>query len=69
MAQRMTFGLFSGAASQRIEFVRMKGPRGTIIHLFIYSFLTGKGIPIGTESDAIIKILNETKCVRPSERL
>ncbi|XP_003393771.1 uncharacterized protein LOC126918316 isoform X1 [Bombus affinis] len=28
MAQRMTFGLFSGAASQRIEFVRMKGPRG-----------------------------------------
>lgn len=30
MAQRMTFGLFSGAASQRIEFVRMKGPRGTI---------------------------------------
>ena len=26
----MTFGLFSGAASQRIEFVRMKGPRGTI---------------------------------------
>lgn len=29
MAQRMTFGLFSGAASQRIEFVRMKGPRGT----------------------------------------
>lgn len=31
MAQRMTFGLFSGAASQRIEFVRMKGPRGTIV--------------------------------------
>ncbi|XP_047351344.1 uncharacterized protein LOC124949745 isoform X3 [Vespa velutina] len=28
MAQRMTFGLFSGATSQRIEFVRMKGPRG-----------------------------------------
>ncbi|XP_043253565.1 uncharacterized protein KIAA0930 homolog isoform X4 [Colletes latitarsis] len=28
MAQRMTFGLFSGAASQRIEFVRMKGPHG-----------------------------------------
>ncbi|XP_024939907.1 uncharacterized protein LOC107266739 isoform X2 [Cephus cinctus] len=28
MAQRMTFGLFSGAASQRIEFVRMKGPQG-----------------------------------------
>ena len=33
MAQRMTFGLFSGAASQRIEFVRMKGPRGTIVIL------------------------------------
>ncbi|XP_046742389.1 uncharacterized protein LOC124409041 isoform X1 [Diprion similis] len=28
MAQRMTFGLFSGAASQRVEFVRMKGPQG-----------------------------------------
>ncbi|XP_057334797.1 uncharacterized protein LOC130673683 isoform X1 [Microplitis mediator] len=28
MAQRMTFGLFSGASSQRIEFVRMKGPQG-----------------------------------------
>lgn len=32
MAQRMTFGLFSGAASQRIEFVRMKGPRGNFIN-------------------------------------
>jgi hypothetical protein len=28
MAQRMTFGLFSGAATQRVEFVRMKGPQG-----------------------------------------
>ncbi|XP_034946875.1 uncharacterized protein KIAA0930 homolog isoform X2 [Chelonus insularis] len=28
MAQRMTFGLFSGTSSQRIEFVRMKGPQG-----------------------------------------
>ncbi|XP_033211320.1 uncharacterized protein LOC117169197 isoform X2 [Belonocnema kinseyi] len=28
VAQRMTFGLFSGAASQRVEFVRMKGPQG-----------------------------------------
>ncbi|XP_063986744.1 uncharacterized protein LOC135167457 [Diachasmimorpha longicaudata] len=28
MAQRMTFGLFSGASSQRVEFVRMKGPQG-----------------------------------------
>ncbi|XP_012270216.1 uncharacterized protein KIAA0930 homolog isoform X2 [Orussus abietinus] len=28
MAQRMTFGLFSGATSQRVEFVRMKGPQG-----------------------------------------
>ncbi|CAB0033243.1 unnamed protein product [Trichogramma brassicae] len=28
MAQRMTFGLFSGAGSQRVEFVRMKGPQG-----------------------------------------
>lgn len=27
MAQRMTFGLFSGT-SQRVEFVRMKGPQG-----------------------------------------
>ena len=35
MAQRMTFGLFSGAASQRIEFVRMKGPRGTIGNVFV----------------------------------
>lgn len=33
MAQRMTFGLFSGATSQRIEFVRMKGPRGIFIIL------------------------------------
>lgn len=37
MAQRMTFGLFSGAASQRIEFVRMKGPRGTIAAFFFYT--------------------------------
>ncbi|XP_063232010.1 uncharacterized protein LOC134536244 [Bacillus rossius redtenbacheri] len=28
MAQRMTFGLFSGATTQRVEFVRMKGPQG-----------------------------------------
>ncbi|XP_016839382.1 uncharacterized protein LOC100120947 isoform X3 [Nasonia vitripennis] len=28
VAQRMTFGLFSGATSQRVEFVRMKGPQG-----------------------------------------
>ncbi|XP_044014370.1 uncharacterized protein KIAA0930 homolog isoform X2 [Aphidius gifuensis] len=28
MAQKMTFGLFSGASSQRVEFVRMKGPQG-----------------------------------------
>ncbi|XP_019869319.1 uncharacterized protein KIAA0930 homolog isoform X2 [Aethina tumida] len=28
MAQRMTFGLFSNSASQRCEFVRMKGPQG-----------------------------------------
>ncbi|GLV35648.1 uncharacterized protein CBL_01202 [Carabus blaptoides fortunei] len=28
MAQRMTFGLFSGSSSQRCEFVRMKGPQG-----------------------------------------
>lgn len=28
MAQRMTFGLFSNASSQRVEFVRMKGPQG-----------------------------------------
>ncbi|XP_011503563.1 PREDICTED: uncharacterized protein KIAA0930 homolog isoform X3 [Ceratosolen solmsi marchali] len=28
MAQRMTFGLFSGFTSQRVEFVRMKGPQG-----------------------------------------
>lgn len=28
MAQRMTFGLFSNAAAQRVEFVRMKGPQG-----------------------------------------
>ncbi|XP_023246904.1 uncharacterized protein LOC106636986 isoform X2 [Copidosoma floridanum] len=28
MAQRMTFGLFSGATTQRVEFVRMKGPKG-----------------------------------------
>ncbi|XP_050298609.1 uncharacterized protein KIAA0930 homolog isoform X2 [Anthonomus grandis grandis] len=28
MAQKMTFGLFSNAASQRCEFVRMKGPQG-----------------------------------------
>ncbi|XP_045479301.1 uncharacterized protein LOC123684181 isoform X1 [Harmonia axyridis] len=28
MAQRMTFGLFSNANSQRCEFVRMKGPQG-----------------------------------------
>ena len=27
MAQRMTFGLFTGS-SQRVEFVRMKGPEG-----------------------------------------
>lgn len=40
MAQRMTFGLFSGAASQRIEFVRMKGPRGTkILLLFLFILL------------------------------
>lgn len=39
MAQRMTFGLFSGAASQRIEFVRMKGPRGMkILVLFFNSY-------------------------------
>ncbi|XP_046672549.1 uncharacterized protein KIAA0930 homolog isoform X3 [Homalodisca vitripennis] len=28
MAQRMTFGLFSSQAAQRVEFVRMKGPQG-----------------------------------------
>lgn len=28
MAQRMTFGLFSNSSSQRVEFVRMKGPQG-----------------------------------------
>ena len=28
MAQRMTFGLFTSAATQRVEFVRMKGPQG-----------------------------------------
>ncbi|CAH0560599.1 unnamed protein product [Brassicogethes aeneus] len=28
MAQRMTFGLFSTSATQRCEFVRMKGPQG-----------------------------------------
>ncbi|XP_074037580.1 uncharacterized protein isoform X2 [Leptinotarsa decemlineata] len=28
MAQRMTFGLFSASATQRCEFVRMKGPQG-----------------------------------------
>uniref|UniRef100_A0A1B6DSF3 Uncharacterized protein n=1 Tax=Clastoptera arizonana TaxID=38151 RepID=A0A1B6DSF3_9HEMI len=28
MAQRMTFGLFSNASAQRVEFVRMKGPQG-----------------------------------------
>ncbi|XP_018326364.1 uncharacterized protein KIAA0930 homolog isoform X2 [Agrilus planipennis] len=28
VAQRMTFGLFSNSASQRCEFVRMKGPQG-----------------------------------------
>nr|CAI5845475.1 unnamed protein product [Callosobruchus analis] len=28
MAQRMTFGLFSTTATQRCEFVRMKGPQG-----------------------------------------
>ncbi|KAG8234121.1 hypothetical protein J437_LFUL007487 [Ladona fulva] len=28
MAQRMTFGLFSGMSSRRVEFVKMKGPRG-----------------------------------------
>lgn len=28
MAQRMTFGLFSGSSAQRCEFVRMKGPQG-----------------------------------------
>lgn len=28
MAQRMTFGLFSGPTTQRVEFVRMKGPQG-----------------------------------------
>jgi hypothetical protein len=28
MAQRMTFGLFSSATTQRVEFVRMKGPQG-----------------------------------------
>lgn len=28
MAQRMSFGLFSGASTQRVEFVRMKGPQG-----------------------------------------
>lgn len=38
MAQRMTFGLFSGATSQRIEFVRMKGPQGTFFILFKHSF-------------------------------
>ena len=31
MAQRMTFGLFSGSTTQRVEFVRMKGPQGMLI--------------------------------------
>lgn len=26
MAQKMTFGFFSGASSQRVEYVRLRGP-------------------------------------------
>lgn len=28
MAQRMTFGLFSGTHNQRVEFVHLRGPGG-----------------------------------------
>ncbi|XP_011503562.1 PREDICTED: uncharacterized protein KIAA0930 homolog isoform X2 [Ceratosolen solmsi marchali] len=48
MAQRMTFGLFSGFTSQRVEFVRMKGPQGKGHAEMAVTKPTGSGVETPT---------------------